>query len=83
MARLTLKKPPPKAPQSSAAAPPTLEQKSKLENAEEQPAPPNQRPTSGRTTPQGRKVEKPGSGSPAGPSGQPGKTLHDRRHANK
>lgn len=44
---------------------------------------PTHRPASGRTTAQGRKVEKPGSGSPAGPSGQPCQTQDDRRHTNK
>lgn len=42
-----------------------------------------QRPLSGRTTRLGRKVEKPGSGRPGGPSGQTDDTDHDCRHANK
>lgn len=41
------------------------------------------RPSSGRTTALGRKVEKPGEGSPGGPSGQKDGAKHDERHANK
>lgn len=41
-----------------------------------------QRPSSGRTSTLGRKVEKPGSGAAAGPSGQT-ESVKDRRHANK
>ena len=42
-----------------------------------------QRPSSGRTTALGRRVEKPGSGSPAGPSGQKDRAKHDGKHTNK
>jgi hypothetical protein len=42
-----------------------------------------QRPSSGRTTPLGRRVEKPGSGNPAGPSGQRDRAKHDGKHTNK
>jgi len=42
-----------------------------------------QRPSSGRTSTLGRKVERPGSGGPAGPSGQTESVKHDRKHANK
>ncbi len=42
-----------------------------------------QRPSSGRTSTLGRKVEKPGSGAPAGPSGQTQGVEHDRKHTNK
>lgn len=42
-----------------------------------------QRPSSGRTSALGRKVEKPGSGTAAGPSGQTEHVHHDRKHANK
>lgn len=42
-----------------------------------------QRPSSGRTSTLGRKVEKPGSGAAAGPSGQTEGVEHDRKHANK
>ncbi len=41
------------------------------------------RPASGKTTALGRKVEKPGSGSQAGPSGQRDNARHDGKHANK
>lgn len=41
------------------------------------------RPSSGRTTALGRRVEKPGSGSPAGPSGQRDGAKHDGKHTNK
>jgi hypothetical protein len=44
---------------------------------------PTHRPTSGRTTAQGRKVEKPGDASPAGPSGQPSHTQDTQGHTNK
>ena len=40
------------------------------------------RPSSGRTTTLGRRVEKPGSGGPAGPSGQTEAVQHERKHAN-
>jgi len=42
-----------------------------------------QRPSSGRTSALGRKVEKPGSGAAAGPSGQTEGVDHDRKHTNK
>jgi len=42
-----------------------------------------ERPASGRTTALGRRVEKPGSGSPAGPSGQKDGAKHDGKHTNK
>ena len=41
------------------------------------------RPSTGRTSPLGRRVEKPGSGSAAGPSGQRDGAKHDGKHANK
>ena len=41
------------------------------------------RPATGRTTALGRKVEKPGIGKQAGPSGQKDKGPQDRKHANK
>lgn len=41
------------------------------------------RPSSGRTSALGRRVERPGSGGPAGPSGQTEDVQHDRMHANK
>jgi len=42
-----------------------------------------QRPASGRTTALGRKVEKPGTGNPGGPSGQTDEAQHNRKHTNK
>jgi hypothetical protein len=41
------------------------------------------RPSTGRTTAQGRRVEKPGSGRPGGPSGQTDSAKHDGKHTNK
>jgi hypothetical protein len=41
------------------------------------------RPSSGRTTALGRRVEKPGEGNPGGPSGQRDGAKHDERHTNK
>lgn len=42
-----------------------------------------QRPSTGRTTRLGRKVEKPSDGCAAGPSGQHESTKHDSKHTNK
>ena len=42
-----------------------------------------QRPSNGRTTRLGRRVEKPGDCTAAGPSGQHESTKHDRGHTNK
>ena len=42
-----------------------------------------QRPTTGRTTRLGRKVEKPSDNHTDGPSGQRDLTRHDKKHANK
>jgi hypothetical protein len=41
------------------------------------------RPESGRNGALGRKVEKPGSESPSGPSGQTDRTRHDCKHTNR
>ncbi len=41
------------------------------------------RPSTGRTTALGRRVEKPADVKPAGPSGQRDGAQHDRKHANK
>lgn len=41
-----------------------------------------QRPSTGRTSALGRKVEKPGTTQPAGPSGQTA-DVQDRKHGNK
>lgn len=43
----------------------------------------HERPGSGRIGCVGRKVEKPGTESPAGPSGQPERLNHDSKHTNK
>lgn len=43
----------------------------------------NQRPTTGRNTKLGRKVEKPMDPKAGGPSGQKDKARHDKKHANK
>lgn len=42
-----------------------------------------QRPSTGRTSALGRRVEKPADVRPAGPSGQRDISQHDRLHANK
>lgn len=59
------------------------EDKTKLEKAKEELRTLYSRPTSGRTTAQGRKVERPGTGKQGGPSGQKDKGQQDRKHANK
>lgn len=41
------------------------------------------RPSTGRTTALGRRVEKPADVKPAGPSGQRDRGQYDRKHANK
>jgi hypothetical protein len=41
------------------------------------------RPSIGRTSALGRRVEKPADVRPSGPSGQTDATRHDRKHANK
>jgi hypothetical protein len=42
-----------------------------------------QRPSTGRTTALGRRVEKPGDKTTAGPSGQKDGAKHDLKHTNK
>ena len=42
-----------------------------------------QRPSTGRTTRLGRRVEKPGEATPGGPSGQKDGIDHNRKHTNK
>jgi hypothetical protein len=42
-----------------------------------------QRPSNGRNTRLGRRVEKPGDAHAAGPSGQHEATDHERKHTNK
>jgi hypothetical protein len=55
----------------------------RVDKNEEVPTTLLQRPSSGRTTKLGRKVEKPGTGRQSGPSGQTDSVQHDRRHTNK
>ncbi|HSV35182.1 MAG TPA: DUF3175 domain-containing protein, partial [Ramlibacter sp.] len=57
--------------------------KTKLDKAKEELRALYQRPSTGRTTAQGRRVEKPGSDKQGGPSGQTDASKHDRRHTNK
>lgn len=59
------------------------EEKNRLEKAKDALRALYERPASGRTTALGRRVEKPGSGSPAGPSGQRDGAKHDGKHTNK
>jgi hypothetical protein len=72
-------------PQS--AAPPrsqmTEDNRSRLQKAKDEVRALLQRPSSGRTTSLGRRVEKPGTGRQSGPSGQTDGVQHDRKHANK
>ena len=42
-----------------------------------------QRPSTGRTSALGRRVEKPGESRPGGPSGQTDGVDHQQKHANK
>lgn len=46
-------------------------------------AAPKDKPGAGRSTPLGRRVETPSSLKTAGPSGQKGRTQHQKKHANK
>jgi hypothetical protein len=46
------------------------------------PAPPD-KPGAGRMTPLGRRMETPASIKTAGPSGQRGRTQHQKKHTNK
>jgi hypothetical protein len=58
-------------------------ERDKLEKAKDELRDLYHRPATGRTSALGRKVEKPGSGAPAGPSGQKEVTQHHRKHTNK
>jgi hypothetical protein len=58
-------------------------EKKRLEEAKDELRKLWERPASGRNTAIGRRVEKPGSGSPAGPSGQKDGAKHDGKHTNK
>jgi len=59
------------------------EDKTKLEKAKDELRQLYHKPESGKSTPLGRKVEKPGSGKQGGPSGQKDGAKHDGKHTNK
>ncbi len=58
-------------------------EKSRLEKAKDALRALCERPAQGRTTPLGRRVEKPGETRPGGPSGQKDRVKGDGNHANK
>lgn len=68
---------------ASVPPPNPAEDKSRVDRVKEQLRNIYQRPASGRTTPLGRRVEKPGPGKQAGPSGQRDDGEGDGKHANK
>lgn len=68
---------------SRAGAQMPQDEKSRLEKTKEELRSVFQRPSTGRTTKLGRRVEKPGTGRQSGPSGQTDGVQHDRKHANK
>jgi hypothetical protein len=55
----------------------------RLEDAKDELRKMCERPASGRNTPMGRRVEKPGESKPGGPSGQKDGAKGDRKHANR
>lgn len=59
------------------------EDKTKLEKAKDELRQLYHKPESGKSTPLGRKVEKPGSSKQGGPSGQKDGAKHDGKHTNK
>ncbi len=59
------------------------EDRNKLERAKDELRLLFHRPSTGRTTMQGRRVEKPGNSRPGGPSGQKDGVDHHRKHTNK
>ncbi len=59
------------------------EEKKRLEKAKDELRDLYPRPASGRSTAQGRKVEKPANNEPPGPSGQKKGAKHDGKHTNK
>lgn len=59
------------------------DEKKRLEKAKDELKTLFQRPSTGRTTSLGRKVEKPGPSRTSGPSGQSDNTQHEKKHANK
>jgi len=58
-------------------------EKDRLEKAKDELRTLFHRPSTGRTTQLGRRVEKPGPTRTSGPSGQTDNVQHDRKHANK
>jgi hypothetical protein len=73
----------PSAAQRGANLPEKEEEKNNLQKAKDGLRQLLQRPSSGRTTGLGRRVEKPGPSRTAGPSGQDDGVQHDKKHANK
>lgn len=73
----------PSAAQRGANLPEKEEEKNRLQKAKDGLRSWLQRPSSGRTTNLGRRVEKPGLGRQSGPSGQSDSVQHDKKHANK
>ena len=61
----------------------SVEERTRLEKAKEELRTLFHRPSTGRTTALGRRVEKPGTGRQSGPSGQTDGVQHDKKHANK
>lgn len=59
------------------------DEKKRLEKAKDELKTLFQRPSTGRTTSMGRKVEKPAPGRSGGPSGQTDAAQHEKKHANK
>ena len=59
------------------------DEKSQATHIKDEPKDMYQRPTTGRNTRLGRKVEKPRDPKSGGPSGQKDRARHDKRHANK
>ncbi len=59
------------------------DERKKLEHTKQELRDLYQRPTTGRNTKLGRKVEKPRDPKSGGPSGQQDRARHDKRHANK
>ncbi|HSV46984.1 MAG TPA: hypothetical protein VLJ58_14445 [Ramlibacter sp.] len=62
---------------------PSEDDKSGLQRAKDKLHSLVQGPSTGRTTAQGRRVEKPGGMHPSGPSGQRDESQHNSKHTNK
>jgi hypothetical protein len=73
----------PGAAQRGANLPDKEEEKNRLQKAKDGLRQLLQRPSSGRTTGLGRRVEKPAPARTSGPSGQTDDMQHDTKHANK